>query len=201
MPEMFFRDDVIVCGCDEAGRGCLAGPVVAAAVVLAPDYEHPLLNDSKQVRADRRALLNDHIREHALAYGIGVVNHQEIDKINILKASILAMHRAIDCLELSVGHIIVDGNRFTPYQQIPHSVFVKGDSRFLQIAAASILAKTFRDALMQDLHQQFPQYGWNVNKGYPTVAHRRAIAAFGPSDFHRMSFKLLKDEPPLLFEG
>jgi ribonuclease HII len=145
--------------------------------------------------------LNDHIREHALAYGIGVVNHQEIDKINILKASILAMHRAIDCLEVGVEHIIVDGNRFTPYQQISHSTFVKGDSRFLQIAAASILAKTFRDALMLDLHRQFPQYGWDVNKGYPTKAHRRAIAAFGPSDFHRMSFKLLKEEPPLLFEG
>jgi len=201
MPEMFFRDDEIVCGCDEAGRGCLAGPVVAAAVVLAPDYEHPFLNDSKQVSAEKRALLNDHIREHALAYGIGVVNHQEIDKINILKASFLAMHRAIDSLDISIGHIIVDGNRFTPYQQISHSTFVKGDGRFLQIAAASILAKTFRDALMQDLHRQFPQYGWNVNKGYPTLAHRKAIAEFGPSTYHRTSFKLLKDEPPLLFEG
>lgn len=200
MPVMFFRDDVVVCGCDEAGRGCLAGPVVAAAVVLPRDYEHPLLNDSKQVRADRRDLLNGHIREHALAFGIGVVNHQEIDKINILKASIMAMHRAIDSLDIEIGHIIVDGNRFTPYQQIPHNVFIKGDSRYLQIAAASILAKTFRDDLMQDLHQQFPQYGWDVNKGYPTITHRKAIATFGPSDFHRMSFKLLKEEPPLQFE-
>jgi ribonuclease HII len=200
MPDMFLLDDAVICGCDEAGRGCLAGPVVAAAVILPKDFEHPLLNDSKKVSAVRRALLKDYICEYAISYGIGVVDHQEIDRINILKASILAMHRAIDQLRVDVQHIIVDGNRFTPYQQTPHSCFIKGDSRFTQIAAASILAKTHRDEMMLQLHEHFPQYQWQVNKGYPTVEHRKAIAETGPSPYHRMSFKLLKDSPPSLFD-
>lgn len=184
-------------GCDEAGRGCLAGPVVAAAVIL--DTERPItgLNDSKQTTERRRDALRDEIEEKALAWAVGIVSHEEIDRINILKASFLAMHRALDGLHVRPGLIAVDGNRFTPYTGIPHVCMVKGDARFMHIAAASILAKTHRDELMMELHGQHPQYGWDRNKGYPTRVHRAAIRACGISPHHRLSFTLLAPVLPL----
>lgn len=181
-------------GCDEAGRGCLAGDVYAAAVILPDDFYHPLLNDSKQLTEHQRDLLRPIIESEALAWGVGIVTAAEIDKINILNASILAMHRALDALKLTPGAIIVDGNRFKPYRNIPYATFVKGDGRFANIAAASVLAKTHRDEAMTLLHDKYPMYHWNDNKGYPTVAHRRAIEEFGPSPFHRMSFRLLNSQ-------
>lgn len=181
-------------GCDEAGRGCLAGPVVAAAVILDPNRPIAALNDSKQLSAKKRTSLRKEILENALCYGIGVVDHKEIDQINILNASILAMHRALAQMSTQPGFILVDGNRFKPYQNIPFECMVKGDARFSSIAAASILAKTQRDALMAALHQSFPEYAWNNNQGYPTQLHRKAIAQFGPSPYHRMTFKLLAQD-------
>ena len=178
-------------GCDEAGRGCLAGPVYAAAVILPDDFHHPLLNDSKQLTEARREKLRPIIEAEAVAWAVGIVTAQEIDKINILNASILAMHRALDGLSIVPGAIIVDGNRFKPYGDIPWQTFVKGDGRYVNIAAASILAKTHRDECMCKLHEEFPQYDWNINKGYPTKAHRAAIATHGPSPLHRQSFRLL----------
>lgn len=178
-------------GCDEAGRGCLAGPVYAAAVILPDDFHHPLLNDSKQLTEARREKLRPIIEAEAVAWAVGIVTAQEIDKINILNASILAMHRALDGLSIVPGAIIVDGNRFKPYGDIPWQTFVKGDGRYGNIAAASILAKTHRDECMCKLHEEFPQYDWNINKGYPTKAHRAAIATHGPSPLHRQSFRLL----------
>lgn len=178
-------------GCDEAGRGCLAGPVHAAAVILPDDFHHPLLNDSKQLTEARRGKLRPVIEREAIAWAVGIVSHEEIDRMNILRASIEAMHRAIDALGVTPGAIIVDGNRFSPYRDIPYKTFVKGDGRFGNIAAASILAKTHRDEYMRMLHEQYPMYGWNINKGYPTKAHRAAIAEFGPSPYHRMTFRLL----------
>ena len=178
-------------GCDEAGRGCLAGPVYAAAVILPDDFHHPLLNDSKQLTEAKREKLRPIIETEALAWAVGIVTAQEIDKINILNASILAMHRALDALSIVPGAIIVDGNRFKPYGDIPWQTFVKGDGRFGNIAAASILAKTHRDECMVQLHEEFPQYGWDVNKGYPTKAHRAAIAEYGATEHHRQSFRLL----------
>jgi ribonuclease HII len=181
-------------GCDEAGRGCLAGPVYAAAVILPDDFNHPLLNDSKKLTEKRRELLRPIIEAEAIAWAVGVVTAPEIDKINILKASILAMHRALDALTVTPGAIIVDGNRFTPYRNIPWETFVKGDGRFGNIAAASILAKTHRDEFMTTIHQQYPQYGWDINKGYPTAAHRKAIEQYGPTPYHRMSFRLTETQ-------
>ena len=178
-------------GCDEAGRGCLAGPVYAAAVILPDDFHHPLLNDSKQLTEARREKLRPIIEAEAVAWAVGIVTAQEIDKINILNASILAMHRALDGLSIVPGAIIVDGNRFKPYGDIPWQTFVKGDGRYGNIAAASILAKTHRDECMCKLHEEFPQYGWNINKGYPTKTHRAAIATHGPTPLHRQSFRLL----------
>lgn len=178
-------------GCDEAGRGCLAGAVYAAAVILPDDFHHPLLNDSKQLTEARREKLRPIIESEALTWAVGIVSAKEIDEINILKASILAMHRALDGLSIIPGAIVVDGNRFTPYGNIPYETFVKGDGRFGNIAAASILAKTHRDEEMRRLNDEFPQYGWDVNKGYPTRAHRDAIAKYGASPHHRMSFRLL----------
>ena len=187
-------------GCDEAGRGCLAGPVVAAAVILDPSKPIAALNDSKQLSLKKRLSLREEILEKALAYGIGVVDHQQIDQINILNASILAMHKALQQLSITPGFILVDGNRFKPYEQIPHACMVKGDARFASIAAASILAKTQRDQLMNDLHAKHSAYGWNRNQGYPTKEHRAAIAAKGPSPYHRMTFQLLaRDVQPKLF--
>lgn len=186
-----FNPDSLEAGCDEAGRGCLAGPVVAAAVILPPDFHHPWLNDSKKLTERRRELLRPIIEQEAISWAVGIVDHTEIDRINILNASILAMHRALDSLSVRPESIIVDGNRFKPYADIPSTTFVKGDGRFGNIAAASILAKTHRDEIMLRLHEQFPEYAWNVNKGYPTPAHRKAIAALGPTPHHRLSFRLL----------
>lgn len=178
-------------GCDEAGRGCLAGDVYAAAVILPDDFSHPLLNDSKQLTERQRDLLRPIIESEAIAWGIGIVTAAEIDEINILNASILAMHRALDALNVIPGAIIVDGNRFKPYRDIPSATFVKGDGRFANIAAASVLAKTHRDEAMMRLHQQYPMYQWDKNKGYPTRAHRDAIAKYGTTPCHRLSFRLL----------
>ncbi|QCD37109.1 ribonuclease HII [uncultured Muribaculum sp.] len=186
-------------GCDEAGRGCLAGSVYAAAVILPDDFHHPLLNDSKQLTEARREKLRPIIEAEAVAWAVGIVTPEEIDHINILRASILAMHRAIDALSIKPGAIIIDGNRFSAYGDIPFQTFVKGDGRFGNIAAASILAKTHRDEYMRNLHEQYPQYGWNVNKGYPTRAHRAAIAEYGPTPYHRMTFRLLDPQQLTLF--
>ena len=177
-------------GCDEAGRGCLAGSVYAAAVVLPPDYTHPLLNDSKQLSDARRRALRTDIERDALAWAVGTATAAEIDEINILRASILAMHRALDGLSMRPDFIIVDGNRFTPYGQTPHATVVKGDARYLSIAAASILAKTYRDDEMHRLAALYPGYGWERNAGYPTAAHREAIARLGVTPFHRRTFRL-----------
>jgi len=178
-------------GCDEAGRGCLSGPVVAAAVILPLNFQHELLNDSKQVSQKNREILKPIIMEQALAWAVGICSPQEIDKINILNASILAMHKALDQLTIQPAFIAVDGNRFKAYKNISHATQVKGDGRFLNIAAASILAKTFRDEIMCNLHQEYPEYGWNSNMGYPTIAHRKAIKEFGVTPHHRMTFQLL----------
>lgn len=178
-------------GCDEAGRGCLAGAVYAAAVILPDDFHHPLLNDSKQLTEARREKLRPIIEAEALAWAVGIVTAQEVDEINILNASILAMHRALDGLSIVPGGVIVDGNRFKPYGDIEWTTFVKGDGRYGNIAAASILAKTHRDEYMMRLHDEYPQYGWDVNKGYPTKAHRAAIEQYGVTPHHRMSFRLL----------
>lgn len=181
-------------GCDEAGRGCLAGPVYAAAVILPPGFSHPLLNDSKKLTEKQRDLLRPIIESEALAWGVGIVTPAEIDQINILNASILAMHRALDSLTVTPDSIIVDGNRFKPYRDIAWQTIVKGDGKYADIAAASVLAKTHRDEAMMNLHKQFPQYHWDRNKGYPTPDHRAAIAANGASPHHRMSFRLLDEQ-------
>lgn len=186
-------------GCDEAGRGCLAGPVVAAAVILPDDFHHPWLNDSKQVSQARREALRPIIEEQAIAWGVGVCSPQEIDRMNILRASITAMHRALDALRVRPESVIVDGNKFYPYGDIPWQTFVKGDGRFANIAAASILAKTHRDEIMWRLHEEYPCYKWADNKGYPTTDHRAAIAAHGPSPHHRLTFRLLPPEQLTLF--
>ena len=181
-------------GCDEAGRGCLAGSVYSAAVILPPDYKNELLNDSKQLSEKKRYLLRSMIEKDALAWAVGVVTAEEIDKINILNASILAMHRALDALKVRPEAIIIDGDRFKPYQDVPYTTIVKGDGKYLSIAAASILAKTYRDDYMQSIAEEFPQYDWKSNKGYPTKKHRAAIKEFGISPYHRKSFTLLPPE-------
>ncbi len=187
----YFHKGVIEAGCDEAGRGCLAGPVYAAAVVLPPDFENALLNDSKQLSEKNRYALREVIEREALAWAVGVVDNREIDKINILRASILAMHRALDGLKVRPQEIIVDGNRFSPYGNLPATPIVKGDGKYMSIAAASILAKTYRDDCMRRLHEEFPQYHWDSNKGYPAPAHREAIRRCGTSPYHRLTFNLL----------
>lgn len=186
-------------GCDEAGRGCLAGSVYAAAVILPPDYRNDLLNDSKQLSAKRRYALREEIERHALAWATGVVTPGEIDKINILNASILAMHRALDALKVRPEFIIVDGNRFKPYNGLPHRTIVKGDGKYLSIAAASILAKTYRDDYMKKLNGEYPGYGWDRNAGYPTREHREGIRRHGLTPYHRRSFNLLGDGQLELF--
>ena len=191
------RPGVNEAGCDEAGRGCLAGPVYAAAVILPDYFSHPWLNDSKQVSESRRYRLRDIIIEQAVTWAVASVSPEEIDRINILNASILAMHRALDGLSVRPGAVIVDGNRFKPYGTTPWTTFVKGDGRFANIAAASILAKTFRDDEMKRLAKLFPGYDWEVNKGYPTRAHREAIASLGTTPHHRMTFRLLDPQMTL----
>jgi ribonuclease HII len=193
MLKSHFFTDLIEAGCDEAGRGCLAGSVFAAAVILPVDYENSLLNDSKKLTEKQRYALRTQIETDALAWAVGEVTADEIDKINILNASILAMHRALDGLKLRPQAIIVDGNRFKPYGTLPHETIVKGDAKFLSIAAASILAKTYRDDYMNNLALQHPVYQWDVNKGYPTKAHRAAIEEHGISPFHRKTFKGVKE--------
>lgn len=191
MLQPFLIPNIVECGCDEAGRGCLAGSVFAAAVILPPDFTNEELNDSKQLTEAQRYRLRPIIEQAATAWGIGEVTAQEIDEINILNASILAMHRAISQLKIQPEHIIVDGNRFKPYKFIPYRTIVKGDAKFLSIAAASVLAKTYRDDYMQQLHKEFPMYHWNENKGYPTKQHRMAIRQHGSCPYHRMSYKLI----------
>ena len=183
----------IEAGCDEAGRGCLAGSVYAAAVILPEDYQNELLNDSKQLTEKRRYQLREIIQRDAVAWAVGIVTPEEIDKINILNASILAMHRALDQLKVRPEAIIVDGNRFKPYQKLPYTTIVKGDGKYLSIAAASILAKTYRDDYMNSLAKEYPLYDWLSNKGYPTKKHREAIKQYGITPYHRKSYNLLGD--------
>lgn len=190
----FLHKKKIEVGCDEAGRGCLAGPVVAAAVILPKNFKQPLLNDSKQLSEKKRILLRTEIKEHAIAYAVGIVDHKEIDEINILNASILAMHRALDQIKNPFNSILVDGNRFKKYNEKEHHCIIKGDGKYLSIAAASILAKTYRDDLMKKLHLEHPQYQWENNKGYPTKSHRAAIKRIGVSQYHRKSFRLLPEQ-------
>ncbi len=181
-------------GCDEAGRGCLAGPVVAAAVILPPDFSHPDLNDSKQISEKKRFELAEIIKKEAITTAIGIVSNLEIDQINILNASFLAMHRAIDQLIIRPEFLLIDGNRFNAYPEIQHQCIVKGDGKYMNIAAASILAKTHRDILMDEYDTIYPQYNWKKNKGYPTEAHRAAIRTFGTTELHRQSFTLLNNQ-------
>lgn len=191
----YLNADVIEVGCDEAGRGCLAGDVFAAAVILPKDFSNELLNDSKQLKEKDRYILREIIEKEAIDWAVAFTTYEEIDKINILNASILAMHRAIDKLKTRPEHIIVDGNRFKPYKDIPHQTIVKGDGKYMSIAAASILAKTYRDDYMLEISKEYPMYGWDKNKGYPTKKHRDAIKEFGVSKYHRMTFNLLNDNP------
>jgi len=202
-----YYEGLVEAGCDEAGRGCLAGSVYAAAVILPPDYDNPLLNDSKQLSLKRRYELREQIERDAVAWAVGVVTPQEIDKINILNASILAMHRALDQLAVRPEAVIVDGNRFKPYKgphsssSLPHTCIIKGDGKYQAIAAASILAKTYRDDYMDRLAGEYPMYDWLSNKGYPTKKHREALRQYGPSPYHRMSYNLLgSQELELPFE-
>lgn len=194
MLKSYFQNKLIEAGCDEAGRGCLAGPVYAAAVILPKDYQNKILNDSKQVSEKKRDALRLEIENEAIAFGIGIVDNLEIDKINILNASFLAMHRAVEQLQTLPELLLIDGNRFTPYPNIAHECIIKGDGKYLSIAAASILAKTYRDEFMYDAHQKHPDYLWNKNKGYPTKAHREAIKKTGTTNIHRMSFRLLPEQ-------
>jgi ribonuclease HII len=193
----FFQDIYLEAGLDEAGRGCYAGPVFAAAVILPKDFHHPLLNDSKQLKEKQRDTLRPIIEKEAISFAVSQISHEEIDQINILKASIKAMHQAVTLLKKKPGLLLVDGNRFIPYKKIPHQCFVKGDGRFASIAAASILAKTYRDQWMEKLHQEFPHYGWDRNKGYGTAQHRKAIEKWGLCNYHRKSFRLLPDQQKL----
>lgn len=189
----------IEAGCDEAGRGCLAGAVFAAAVIFPSDYQNDKLDDSKKLSEKKRYQLREEIERDALAWAVGVVSPEEIDKINILNASFLAMHRALDQLAIRPEALLIDGNRFKAYKDIPHTTVVKGDGKYMSIAAASILAKTYRDDYMMKLNQEYPQYHWDSNKGYPSKAHREAIRKFGTTPYHRMSYNLLGDGQLMLF--
>ncbi len=187
----FLHNDLVEAGIDEAGRGCYAGPVFAAAVILPKDFHHPLLNDSKQLNEKQRDLLRPIIEKESMAFSVAAIDNEAIDQINILQASFSAMHKAIDSLARDPEFLLIDGNRFRPYKKIPHQCIIKGDGKYASIAAASILAKTFRDELMQKIHHEFPQYGWNNNKGYGTAAHRQAIEEYGLCRYHRRSFDIL----------
>lgn len=190
----YYQDVLTEAGCDEAGRGCLAGPVFAAAVILPKTFRHPLLNDSKQLKEDERNVLRVVIEREAVAFAVASVCNEEIDRINILKASFKAMHDALARLSLQPQMLLIDGNRFHPYGNIPHTCIIQGDGKYASIAAASVLAKTYRDEYMQALHEQYPQYGWKENKGYPTKFHRDAIRSHGDTPFHRRTFRLLPDD-------
>ena len=191
------QTDVLEAGCDEAGRGCLAGPVVAAAVILDPNNPIQGLDDSKKITEKKRELLRLEVESKALAWAVGIVTNVEIDEINILKGTFVAMHRALDQLKPKAKFIIIDGNRFIPYKKVKYETIVKGDGKYQNIAAASILAKTHRDEIMRKLHKQYPHFGWDRNKGYPTKAHRSGIRKYGPTEWHRMSFQLLNPEIPI----
>ena len=193
MLKSHYYESLIEAGCDEAGRGCLAGSVYAAAVILPSDYQNELLNDSKKLTAKKRYALREEIERDAIAWAVGIVTPEEIDKINILNASFLAMHRALDQLQVRPEAVIVDGNRFKPYQDLPSTTIVKGDGKYLAIAAASILAKTYRDDYMLSLAEEYPQYDWKSNMGYPTKKHRQAILEYGITPYHRKSYNLLGD--------
>ena len=193
MLKSHYYESLIEAGCDEAGRGCLAGSVYAAAVILPPDYQNELLNDSKKLTAKKRYALREEIERDAIAWAVGIVTPEEIDKINILNASFLAMHRALDQLSVRPEAVIVDGNRFNPYQDLPSTTIVKGDGKYLSIAAASILAKTYRDDYLLSLAEEYPQYDWQSNMGYPTKKHRQAIREHGITPYHRKSYNLLGD--------
>ena len=194
----YLNKGVVEAGCDEAGRGCLAGPVFAAAVILPPSFSNDLLNDSKKLTERQRYELRPIIEREAIAWAVGIVDNREIDRINILRASIEAMHRAIRQLKVRPEALLIDGNRFYPFEDIPHTTIVKGDGKMMSIAAASVLAKTYRDDFMTQIDQEFPQYNWRVNKGYPTKDHRAAIAQHGATKYHRMSFRLLPEPEQLL---
>ncbi len=196
MLEWSFQTELLEAGCDEAGRGCLCGPVVAAAVILDPNNPIDGLDDSKKISEKKRELLRPEIEQKALAWAVGIVSNVEIDEINILNGSFVAMHRALDQLKPKAKFIIVDGNRFIPYKKVKHETIVKGDGKYQSIAAASILAKTHRDEIMRELHNQYPHFGWDRNKGYPTKEHRLGIRKHGPTEWHRMSFQLLQPELP-----
>jgi len=195
----FLQTNRVEAGCDEAGRGCLAGPVFAAAVILPLDFYHPLLNDSKQMTEKNRVVLREIIEQNATAWSVASVSNEEIDELNILRASIAAMHRALQKLKKKPEFILVDGNRFYPYKKIPHQCVIKGDATYASIAAASVLAKTHRDEFMEKLAEKFPEYNWQKNKGYPTKAHRDAIREYGQTPYHRVSFRLLEEEQLALF--
>lgn len=198
MLKAFQREGVVEAGCDEAGRGCLAGDVYAAAVILPPGFTNELLNDSKQLTEAQRYQLREVIEREAVAWAVGIVTAAEIDRMNILRASILAMHRAVDGLKVRPEHLLIDGNKFTPYKGITHNTVVKGDATYMSIAAASILAKTYRDDYMLRIAKEYPMYDWQSNKGYPTAKHRAAIREYGTTPHHRMTFNLLGDEPKQL---
>lgn len=195
----FFKEGILEAGCDEAGRGCLAGPVAAAAVILPPDFDYGMLNDSKKLSEKQRKELRPLIENEALAWAVEMVSNKEIDKVNILNASFLAMNRAVQKLKVKPDHLLIDGNRFRPQSEIPFTCMVKGDGRFFSIAAASVLAKTWRDEYMEKIHHEFPQFDWKKNKGYPTLKHREAIAKYGVTPYHRLSFRLLNEQLKLNF--
>ena len=197
----FYKEGIIEAGCDEAGRGCLAGPVFAAAVILPPGYHHDLVNDSKQIAPEQREILRTEIEKNAVAWAIGTASVEEIDEINILNASFLAMHRAIKKLKIIPAHLIIDGNRFKAYPDISHTCIIQGDCLFFSIAAASILAKTYRDDYMRKLHIENPCYKWSSNKGYPTPEHRSALRKYGSCTHHRTSFHLFDEQLEIIFES
>jgi len=199
MLKRFYQKELVEAGCDEAGRGCYAGPVFAAAVILSKKFRHPDLNDSKQVAVEKRFELRTYIEKNAIAYAVAMVDHEEIDVINILRASFKAMHKALDALNAQPQLLLIDGNRFTPYKTVPHRCIVDGDATYASIAAASILAKTYRDEYMINLHQEFPQYNWKSNKGYGTLEHRTAIDQFGLCKYHRRSFDIDPNQLQLEF--
>lgn len=197
MLQSFFQDELIEAGCDEAGRGCLAGPVFAAAVILPKDFFHPFLNDSKQISEEQRYELRPIIEQQAIAYGVAQLDHKQIDKLNILKASFKTMHLAVNQLSIRPQLLLIDGNRFSAYKSIPHKCIIGGDGKYASIAAASILAKTYRDDFMKELHLQYPKYNWQQNKGYATREHQQALDKYGPCRYHRRSFRLDYSQPAL----
>jgi len=195
----FYKENTLEAGCDEAGRGCIAGPVFAAAVILPPDFNHSLLNDSKILSANERKKLREEIKEFAISWSVEYIDNGTIDKLNILRASILAMHKAIDKLNINPQFLIIDGNRFIKYKSVEHKCIIKGDSKYFSIAAASVLAKTYRDDYMKKIHEKYNKYGWDSNKGYATKQHREAINRFGLTPYHRRSFRILNNQLNLKF--